>query len=205
METTRDDIRECIADRLDGNAEWRESVAERYPDDQRNAKAAHAMRACAAYVRELPADDPRLVELDSMSWGYTPFMFDREVDLEEENQLWGRIGFDDSCDASDHLDMILEFYREKSTDSPDETTDIDRLPEDEVDDTTNTHSTVNRDSSRAVALELGDTRTKVTKAYREVLTDLFIAEHVIVKMAIEDGIDLSDLIEARRTLLARAE
>lgn len=117
METTRDDIRECIADRLDGQAEWRDEVAKEHPDDERNVSAAEAMRACAAYVRDLPADDPRLVELDSVSLGMSPFMFRGRIgaiDFEDESRLWGQIGFHDFWSPSDYLDQIVEFYLERT-------------------------------------------------------------------------------------------
>ena len=114
METRdeREDIRDCIADRLENQAEWRDVIAKEHPDDERNVNAAEAMRACAAYVRDLPDDDYRLVELDSLSQGTSPFMFDGEVDPDDENRLWGLMGFFGTRDPSDHLDAIYSFYVE---------------------------------------------------------------------------------------------
>lgn len=112
METAREDIRDCLANRLVGQAEWRETVAMAHPEDPRNARAASEMRACAAYVRDLPEDDYRLVELDLRSQGTSPFMYDGEVDEYDENRLWGLMGFFGSRDPSEHLDAIYAFYVE---------------------------------------------------------------------------------------------
>jgi hypothetical protein len=109
-ENDRADIRDSIAEHLEGQAEWRDSKAEEY-QDHRNTLAAEAMRATAQYVRSLPTTDPRLVYLDSISLGDDVFMVDGEIDHEEESQLWGRIGFDYDGTPSDHLDGIVEFYK----------------------------------------------------------------------------------------------
>lgn len=111
--TTREDVRESLAEHLLGSADWRDSKAKEY-HDIRSARAADAMRACAQYVRSLPSDDPRLIFLDSVSVGEPgTFMFHGmadDVSHEEENRLWGRIGYDDSMSPSDHLDLIVGYY-----------------------------------------------------------------------------------------------
>jgi hypothetical protein len=109
--TTREDVRECIADRLEIQAEWREVKPEEH-SDHRSKDATEAMRACALYVRELPADDERLVYLDSVSTGISPFMFEFADDVVDENQLlWGRIGLFACMGPSEHLDQIVAFYQ----------------------------------------------------------------------------------------------
>jgi len=108
----REGIRDAIADRLEGQAEWREAAAREHPNDERNLAAAEAMRATAQYVRELPDDDYRLVELDSLSVGISPFVFDGEVDHDDENRLWGQLAFNYIGSPSDHLDAIYTFYVE---------------------------------------------------------------------------------------------
>jgi len=55
----------AIIEILIAQAEWREHKAEEYPDDERNLRAASALRAAAEYVGVLPDDDQRLRVIDA--------------------------------------------------------------------------------------------------------------------------------------------
>lgn len=133
----RRDVRLALAELLDSQAGWRSEKAREYPDDNRNECAADAMQALADYVRQLPSDDQRLRDLDSISmgdvdvftvsWDALPVSpeqngldseesensFDFEEFHRQESEMWGRIGFDDrgTSTPSEYLDGIVAFYK----------------------------------------------------------------------------------------------
>jgi hypothetical protein len=58
--------RATLADSLDGQSRWRAHKAERWPDDERNARSSRGLDAAAEYVRGLDEQNPgvrRFVEL----------------------------------------------------------------------------------------------------------------------------------------------
>jgi hypothetical protein len=59
-------VKERLAGDFERKAEWRDQMAEEWPDDARNARAAEGLRGLAQYVRTLPNDDPRLRRLASV-------------------------------------------------------------------------------------------------------------------------------------------
>ena len=88
---------------LENQARWRETVAEDYPDDVRNTRAADALRGLAAYVRELPADDRRLLRIASAAQGD-----DMRVAAagEKWHEVVDRYGFHSQPWPSDGLDIV---------------------------------------------------------------------------------------------------
>jgi len=66
MTMTTEHARAALAAQLDRNAQWRDRVAERHPDDERNKFCAACLRRAAAHVRALPIDDPRLIRLAAL-------------------------------------------------------------------------------------------------------------------------------------------
>ncbi len=51
----------------DSTAQWRRRKAEEYDRDERNLRTANALQELGAFVRSLPADDPRLRELQRLA------------------------------------------------------------------------------------------------------------------------------------------
>ncbi len=64
----------CLA-----TAAWRRRKAEEYDRDQRNVRTAGALEDLADYVRKLPADDLRLVELQRLTGQGDDFAPDQRV------------------------------------------------------------------------------------------------------------------------------
>jgi len=56
-----------VAGLLRGTADWRRRKAEEHDRDARNLRAAEALDELAAHVLSLPADDPRLRELQRLA------------------------------------------------------------------------------------------------------------------------------------------
>jgi hypothetical protein len=85
-------MREALAVLFDSEAGWREVQAGEYLDDERNAASAAALHEVAEYVRGLPDDDERLLDLEAMDfdddYGAGVLTFD-----EEERRLTSRHGF----------------------------------------------------------------------------------------------------------------
>lgn len=118
VSTTKADVRECLAEQLEGTAEWHESKAE--PDrTECSRQATAALRACADYVRNLPSTDERLVFLDSVSLGEPGrfVFFDTldTLDAIEERRLWVLMGYGYDLSPSHHLDSIVAFYESTQT------------------------------------------------------------------------------------------
>ena len=57
------DVRPALTAWLGGIADWRRQRAREYDRDTRNLRTATGLDELAAFVRSLPADDPRLVRL----------------------------------------------------------------------------------------------------------------------------------------------
>jgi hypothetical protein len=60
-------------------AAWRRRKAEEYDRDPRNLRAAGALEALADVLLELPADDPRLLELQRLAGAGDEFTPDQRV------------------------------------------------------------------------------------------------------------------------------
>lgn len=120
------DIRTVIADRLEHQAQWRLEKALEFPDDDRNVRAASAMMSTAEYVRGLPDNDVRLVflgaVLDENTAGSSADYLEHLLGplksnptawhdfMEEERDMWARVGFDWQGSPAEHLDAITSFY-----------------------------------------------------------------------------------------------
>jgi hypothetical protein len=65
-ESDLSDFHELIAVYLEDQAAWRYEKATEYPDDARNKRSAHGLRELAAYVRGLPSNDERIIELGTI-------------------------------------------------------------------------------------------------------------------------------------------
>lgn len=72
-------FRASLADFAEATAAWRRRKAEEYDRDERNLYTAAALDELAAYVRSLPADDPRLVELHRLAGSGDDFQPDQRV------------------------------------------------------------------------------------------------------------------------------
>ena len=64
------DIRSELAEKLEWEADWRRHIAEEWPDDERNPRAAALIQSAADIVRGLPSDDERLGRIRA---AYAPF------------------------------------------------------------------------------------------------------------------------------------
>ncbi len=93
----------ALADYFDDQARWRDLKAEEYPDDARNVRSATALRALAARVRALPADDPRLRQLAALDWPTDPFTAG-----EESGRLTALYGFHQADDPDAWLSAFTE-------------------------------------------------------------------------------------------------
>lgn len=107
---------EALVETIEGQAIWRYSVAERFPEDERNLASAQALNKLAQYVEAWSSDDPRLRD-----WADT--MIDGDDDLisleEEANRLLGRHGFGPSMEQDEMLREVLRLTRQE-TDGPDD-------------------------------------------------------------------------------------
>jgi hypothetical protein len=56
--------RVALSDYLLEQSAWRLLVSDEYPDDDRNHRWFEELKQLAAYVLELPDDDPRLIRID---------------------------------------------------------------------------------------------------------------------------------------------
>ncbi len=66
METTP--VRQALADHFRVVADWRRRKAEEYDRDARNLRTAAALEELASHVLALPADDPRLRDLERLAF-----------------------------------------------------------------------------------------------------------------------------------------
>lgn len=87
-----------LAEAAEHTAEWRRHVGQRFPGDERNADAAERLRALAADIRTLPADDETVIAYEAaMSRA------DRHGALHEvtraESDLLRQVGFADGGSA----------------------------------------------------------------------------------------------------------
>jgi len=72
-------FRGSVAAWLRETAAWRRRKAEEYDRDARNLRSAAALEALADHVRALPADDPRLRELERLAGEGGEFRPDQRV------------------------------------------------------------------------------------------------------------------------------
>lgn len=68
-----------IAEFCRATAAWRRRKAEEYDRDERNLRTAAALEALADYVLVIPADDPRLTELQRLAGTGDEFTPDQRV------------------------------------------------------------------------------------------------------------------------------
>lgn len=72
-------FRASLADFCEATAAWRRRKADEYDRDERNLRTAGALDELAVYVRSLPADDARLVELHRLAGSGDDFQPDQRV------------------------------------------------------------------------------------------------------------------------------
>lgn len=66
------EFKEALAQYFEEQSWFRQQKAEEYPEDSRNARAARGLLDLANYVRELPADDPRIVTIAAWNKPFDP-------------------------------------------------------------------------------------------------------------------------------------
>jgi predicted nucleic acid-binding protein len=101
---TMETLRARLLDVLEELRTVRQGAAEDFAGDARYSRSAVALRELASYVRECPADDPRLLRsLDAVCG---------DASLIGEGRNWhlaiDRYGFDWQLDPSDGLDMLAD-------------------------------------------------------------------------------------------------
>jgi len=123
MRMTETELQERLVEYLEQQADWRERKAEEYPEDARNASAAHGLHELAEYVAALPATDARLARLFAEYDGYDVAgdPLDEFAVGAEAAALVSRFRFDDppteSCAAFlDRLAGTMAEDREIATD-----------------------------------------------------------------------------------------
>ena len=99
---TMTEVQAAIAEFMDGQAAWRSSIAAEYPEDRRNAQASDALDRLADYIRGLPDDDERLVNIGHMA--FMDGMFDPGPDASREI---GRFGFNGPPPSADEVDQYV--------------------------------------------------------------------------------------------------
>ena len=65
---TNADARAALADYFGSKREWRESKAEKFPRDTRNARSANSLRNVADYLESLPDGDELLSRFARTKW-----------------------------------------------------------------------------------------------------------------------------------------
>jgi hypothetical protein len=99
-------------------ARWRDEKGADWPDDSRNAKSAEALVAAAREVDDLPADDPRLAQLDALQ---RPYGLDVFSPGEDARRLISRYGFDPApASAGALLEAIIDAEVRSSTENVDD-------------------------------------------------------------------------------------
>ena len=104
---TNHGICEALADFLEDESRWRETVADRCPDDARNQSSADRLDQLAQWVERLPEDDARLARLADLlpEWDTIDVLM-----LGDEAQRYvSRIGFDERpiIDLDIYVDGII--------------------------------------------------------------------------------------------------
>jgi hypothetical protein len=91
-----------LSDHLSEQARWRETKAERYPEDERNARSAEALNSLASYV-----DSEELVNGTAV-WFLGILEYDGRMNFgEKAARLIGRYGFDREVTGSAQHDKFL--------------------------------------------------------------------------------------------------
>jgi hypothetical protein len=113
------EYRPLLVEMLEDVARWREHKASVFPDDERNARCAAALRAAAEYVDTLPDDHDGLipfarlhVEIEDNGWASLP---PREM-LGDKSRVAGRFFFDKRSDQPGQRDfdhLLDEMYTEQ--------------------------------------------------------------------------------------------
>jgi hypothetical protein len=88
---------EMLSDYFFNEARWRWEKAGEYPDDARNAASAQALANLAAWVRELPDEDPDVRALAWLHHGW--YGVDGLLPGEEAARLASRYGFGGSVES----------------------------------------------------------------------------------------------------------
>lgn len=106
--------RQVLSDYFTEQAEWRERKAEEHSEDTRNARAARGLRDLAAYVTDLPDDDPRLAVIGSVNIDVTGGWMDTLMAGEESSRMASRFRFDDPREDLDRFltHFVATFERE---------------------------------------------------------------------------------------------
>ena len=112
-------IRRALSKFLREQAEWREYVAQDYPDDMRNLRAASGLRVLADYVTALPEGDDRLQRL-------APWMVGEDLMLPPVaemalKQWWFHniLASPTAEGCSDEVDHIVKVAEEEELNNPD--------------------------------------------------------------------------------------
>ncbi len=79
MEEGLSSFQRSVAEFCRATAAWRRRKAEEYDRDARNLRTAAALEALAEYILELPATDPRLLELQRLAGSGDDFLPDQRV------------------------------------------------------------------------------------------------------------------------------
>jgi hypothetical protein len=72
-------FQQSVAEFCRATADWRRRKAEEYDRDARNLRTAAALEALAEYILDLPATDPRLLELQRLAGSGDDFLPDQRV------------------------------------------------------------------------------------------------------------------------------
>jgi antiviral defense system Shedu protein SduA len=80
------DVKTMLAEDFESTADWRETKATEYPEDDRNLRSAEGLRSLATYVRALPNDDPRLLAIEAV-------LSSDNFDITTPNMMLSRYGF----------------------------------------------------------------------------------------------------------------
>jgi hypothetical protein len=102
---SRTRIQDRLAEAFTRQADWRAQKAAEYPEDARNARSAERLTEVAAWIRELPDTDDRILVLDGLDHGPS----DLYVFGDGARVLVERFGFhDEGVDFDGFLTRLLE-------------------------------------------------------------------------------------------------
>ncbi len=118
-----EDHLEQLASEVESTAEWRSRKATEYPDDKRNQAASKALTSLAKKLRELQPNNPKLIRLWRLAFGFTDIdamlepsddrLFRLTEVLSEELRVYSFHSKDDG-NADDFLDSLILAYEEET-------------------------------------------------------------------------------------------
>ena len=101
-----EDIKDLVIVSINGTRDWRERVASKFSDDDRNAKSVKELEALASQLDALEADDPLLLELAGF-WRNEKYAEVIQEFIAIESEVLRTIGFHQSFASAEEFLVAL--------------------------------------------------------------------------------------------------